>query len=590
MSKTQAIRRLLTSPLVRFGAGAAPAAMANNAYVDQVNPDISDLGRTRANMIAGIMGGVGAQRGALKRLGAAAKTKGGKVGLGLTGASLAARYGFLLPDKEHGHSAGLGDTFDPGHSPVPEVIQDLQDPAYVEGWKRFLSAPLKNTSKEVALRVYDKVNKDYNTPEAHQRIADDIKRDFVPGAYGHLIKFLGGTPSAKPDASEFGATLAPHIVGGAGGGYLGNLAGHAVGNYVFADDPNKSYEERRRQENRRDWLGFAGGGLGTLGGFGAARLATPHISTAVAGLNSKQAFTHSLRLQQKNMRLLGQGLYKAWNGTKEFGKNVAVNAGVGAGITAGQYGMGLVPATEGTTADDASQAGRLWLLNTALTAPSYRKLLLRNNRGFNNKNVKFDPLTRGALSGLMTAATPSLANGYRAAAPIKEIATVANPLADGRDAFADDVNPDNFSDNVQAGIEEAKAQRPVDGDIEKFTSGVGDKLGIPGVGESGQKSLKDLTSAAALSTGLQAVGGGVGGIAGMTGGNWLADTLLQAGVKHKLFKDRPKLFKMLRTLGGLGGGALGAYAGLKGMDRAAPAIADWYKNKLESTTPPPTQA
>jgi hypothetical protein len=564
--------------------------MANDAYVDRVNPDITDLGRTRSNLLAGIMGGVVMQPGALKRLNAARKTTGGRVGLGLTGAGLATRYGLTLPDAEHGHSRGLGDTFDPGVSPVPKVIQDLQDPTYVEGWKRWLHTPTKNTVKDVAKLVYDKVNNDYNTPEAHQRIADDIKRDFVPGAYGQLIKFLGGTPSDKPDVREFGAALAPHIVGGAGGGYLGNLAGHAVGNYVFADDPNKSYEERRRQENRRDWLGFAGSGLGVLGGFGAARLATPHIGTAVSGMQIKQAFTHTLRLQQKNMRLLGQGLVKAWNGTKEFGKNVAVNGGVGAGLTAGQYGLGLVPATEGTSSDDAAQAGRLWLLNTALAAPGYRKLLLSKNRGFNNKSVRYDPLTRGAVSGLMTAATPSLANGYRAIAPIKEISSVTHALADGADAFGDDINPQNFFDNVQKGIDAAKEQRPVSSDVEKFTSGVVNKLGLPGVGEEGQKSLKDLTSAAALSTGLQAAGGGVGAIAGMTGGNWLADALLQAGVKHKLFKDRPKLFKLLRTLGGLGGGALGAYAGLKGMDRAAPAIADWYKNKLESTTPPPTQA
>lgn len=589
MSKVQALRRFMLrhvdlNPYVRFAAGAGAGATANNAYIDQVNPDITDLGRTRANVIAGVMGGVGMQRGALKRLNAARKTTSGKLGLGLTGTGLAARYGLTLPDKEHGHPAGLGDEMDPGKSKITEFIKNIRDPVWREGLKRRLRQPVETTTTDLATRVYDNVNAAHNTPEGHQRIADDIKRDFVPGAYGHLIKFLGGTPSAKPDVRELGTALAPHIVGGAGGGYLGSLAGHAVGNYVFADDPNKSYEERRRQENRRDWLGFAGSGLGVLGGFGAARLATPHISTAVAGLNTKQAFTHTLRLQQKNMRLLGKGLSKAWNGTKEFGKNVAVNGGVGAGITAGQYGVGMAPELTGDTAQDAQMAGTLWALNTALAAPGYRKLL-RNSRGFNNKNVKYDPLTRGALSGLMTAANPTLANASSAITPLRETLSVM-----GSDEFGNDVNPETVADSIQRGVDAAKAKRPVESDVEKFTSGVVNKLGLPGVGEEGQKSLKDLTSAAALSTGLQAAGGGVGAIAGMTGGNWLADALLQAGVKHKLFKDRPKLFKLLRTLGGLGGGALGAYAGLKGMDRAAPAIADWYKNKLESTTPPPTQA
>lgn len=621
MSKVQALQKFLLrnvdlNPVVRMGAGGAAAATANDAYLNQVHPDVSDLGRARSNISTGLLGALLSSRGTGKALRNAARTPSGRIGMGLTGTGAALRFRYAMPDFNHG---GVGEMLDPGKpGVVKSVMKALQNDKVVDAVKQKVQKPLENATAAGTTFVFDRALSKYDNPEGQQQVADSIKQNLMPGAYRNLISILGGTPSENPDARELGVALAPHIVGGAGGGYLGNLAGHSIGNYLFADDPNKSYEERRRQENRRDWLGFAGSGVGMLGGFGAARLATPHLSTAIAGLAKKQASMG---------KTVAKFLQRSLSGAKDFGVAAGQNAGIGAGITATQYGLGVAPELTGDTANDATTAGALFGLNSVAAAPFYRKLLT-NSRGFRNispaarkaqrsfkqqlngvmsdpglddkarqlkvlelsksapgitSGAGLDPLSHAATAGAITVSTPTIANAPSWVMPLREIMDVANTPE-----FANDI--DNPGAAAERGFNKARAQRPLEKPVENFVTGVYERLGIPGVGEEGKKNLKNLTSAAALSTGLQAAGGGVGAIAGMTGGNWLADTLLQAAVKHKLLKDRPKLFKMLRTLGGLGGGALGAYAGLKGMDRAAPAIADWYKNKLESTTPPPTQA
>jgi hypothetical protein len=635
MSKSKLLRTLLTrldevNPLLRFGAGAGTGALANNAYINQVNPDISAEGRARSNLTSGVLAGAMSRRGALKGLVSDKRIPvPGLKHIPLPSKStilpatlLAARQGLLLPDTVHGHPYGFGDTgFDPARSPIRKNITEFKKPEVTKALAEAAPHPIKSLAAFFTRQNIDQTVAALKNDAYRESAALHVKNTTLPKIYATMIETMGGVPNVKKNpagvpftdkegkpiytstASDLGAAAAPHLIGGAGGAFLGYQLADTLGNYAFPDQASKTYEERRRQEDRRGWMKFLGGNLGAIGGVGLAAAATPHLNAAAG------KFMAPAKPVVKAAS--GKILQKAVNAAK----NMFTDTAIGAGITAGQYGLGLVPITQADTGSNllqpyipadpnASDAYRtiannkdtaqlLTGWNAALLAPTLRRMAT-GRRGFKPRaNMNFaqrmltpkNTLARASLLSGAAAGGPAFADVTRA---VPNFVEVLKPVVS--DSAKDDMmNP--LASAVAGAQEEFTQQSPrLQETLAETLPEIAGKAGVPGFGETGKKNLNSMLSAATLSSGLQLAGGGVGAIAGMTGGNWLSDILLQAGVKNKLFKDRPKLFKMLRTLGGLGGGALGAYAGLKGMDRAAPAIADWYKNKLESTTPPPTQA
>lgn len=624
MSTSSLLRSLLNkadqaSPFLRFGAGAGTGAIANNAYLDQVNPDISAEGRTRSNLTSAVLAGAMSRRGAFKGLASDKRISAPVLkhiplptkGTALAGTALATRLGLIMPDTAHGHSFGFGDTFDPANSVIRRGANELKKPEVVEALANKARRPAKSLGSHIAHSNVDAVVKQLENPGYRRGVALQVKDTALPKIYATLIETLGGIPNTETDpsgkkiykstASDVGAAVAPHVIGGAGGAFLGYQLANTLGNYAFPDQASKSYDERRRQEDRRGWMKFLGGNLGALGGVGLAAAATPHLNSFAGKMTTpavKQA--NKQRMMQKAV---------------DIAKNMFTDTAIGAGLTAGQYGLGVVPITKSPTGStmlqpylqpnpDASEpyqtvinnkdtAQMLTGWNATFLAPTVRRML-QGRRGFKPRSsmnfaqralTPSSNLGRAAVLGGAIAAGPSAVDLARV---IPNASKVVAPLA-SPEAMKDMSDP--VGSAAAGAKEELTSQMPrLQETISETVPEIAGQAGVPGFGEEGKKNLNSMLSAATLSSGLQLAGGGAGAIAGMTGGNWLADMLLQAGVKNKVLKNRPRLFKLLRTLGGLGGGALGAYAGLKGMDRAAPAIADWYKNKLESTTPPPTQA
>jgi hypothetical protein len=624
MSKHTLLRTLIkqldeVNPLLRFGAGAGTGALANNSYLNQVNPDISAEGRTRSNLTSAVMAGAMSRRGAFKGLASDKRIPAPVLkhiplptkSTALAGTALATRLGLIMPDKIHGHPLGFGDTFDPATSNLRWGVSELKKPEVVDALAEAAKHPFKSLGARITRNNVNGVIKQLENPGYRSGVGMQIKERTLPKIYATLIETLGGTPNTetfpngkkiyKSTASDVGAAVAPHVIGGAGGAFLGYQLADTLGNYAFPDQASKTYEERRRQENRRGWMKFLGGNIGALGGVGLAAAATPHLNAAAG------KFMQPVVKQANKQRMMQKAV--------DMAKNMFTDTAIGAGLTAGQYGMGLVPITQSPTGStmfqpylpadqnaaepyqtiinnkDTAQMLTGW--NATLLAPTVRRML-QGRRGFKPRSsMNFaqraltpkSNLARAAMLGGAAAVGPAAVDIARVS---PNASKVILPLALG-EANNDMDNP--VGSAAAGAQEELKTQLPkLQETLSETLPEIAGNAGVPGFGEEGKKNLNSMLSAATLSSGLQLAGGGAGAIAGMTGGNWLADVLLQAGVKNKLFKDRPKLFKMLRTLGGLGGGALGAYAGLKGMDRAAPAIADWYKNKLESTTPPPTQA
>jgi hypothetical protein len=627
MSTSSLLRSLLNkadkaSPFLRFGAGAGTGALANNAYLDQVNPDISAEGRARSNLTSAVLAGAMSRRGAFKGLASDKRIPAPVLkhiplptkGTAIAGTALAARLGLLMPDKTHGHALGLGDTFDPANSVIRRGANQLKKPEVVEALSSAAGHPLRSLGESITHNNVDAVVKQLESPGYRKGVGLQIKETALPKIYATLIETLGGKPNIDTDqsgkkiykstASDVGAAVAPHVIGGAGGAFLGYQLANTLGNYAFPDQASKSYDERRRQENRRGWMKFLGGNLGALGGVGLAAAATPHLNAAAGKFMQPAPEAVKQANKQRTMQKV-----------VDMAKNMFTDTAIGAGLTAGQYGLGVVPITQSPTGStmlqpylqpnpDASEpyqtiinnkdtAQLLTGWNATLLAPTVRRML-QGRRGFkprSSMNFAQRALTprsnlgRAAVLGGAIAAGPAAADIARVT---PNAAKVLMPFV-SRESQDDMANP--ISSAFAGAKEELTNQMPrLQETISETVPEIAGQAGVPGFGEEGKKNLNSMLSAATLSSGLQLAGGGAGAIAGMTGGNWLADMLLQAGVKNKVLKNRPRLFKLLRTLGGLGGGALGAYAGLKGMDRAAPAIADWYKNKLESTTSPPTQA
>jgi hypothetical protein len=391
--------------------------------------------------------------------------------------------------------------------------------------------------------------------------------------------------------------LAPHIAGGAGGAYLGSMAGGGLGNFFFKDDPKADYEERRRQEQRRWWLEFLGGNLGMVGGTLATMNAMPHVNKAIGNVThapapavtKQSAEKHAIGplspqtsslLSHSLSALMRTGARKAAPAVKNFGKDMALAGG----LTAAQYGTGIVPpgsydAEGNPESPNTSFLGMqvpLFLTNLAATRAMGTRKLLTGAKSFSGPDrFRMGPITKGLSVGALATAAPSVVNMGTALPEYYDFAKRINKgFSDGNNNDVGGLlrgDLDSIAGGAQRGLKRVYEQRKdeVKTQATETAKDVMGQAGVPGVGEEGKKSLKELLSAAALSTAAQGAGLATGGVAGLTAGDWLVDKALTAGVRNKWLKKRPALHKFLRDMGAVTGGALGAYGGLKAIDFAS---------------------
>lgn len=617
----------------RLGAGAGAGYYANNAYLNQVNPDVSDMGRTRSNVMSAFIGaGLGA-RGAIPAM--LRRPSATLVGAG----ALGARYGVLMPDREHGHFAGLGDVFDPGKSKIQPWVSKLNQPATQKQIVDFVkTGPIENTADYLKDKGFnwltwllDYKGKKGDQPSYQEKLTSGVKDTVLPATYSSIIKSLGSTPSDNPTFSDVGMALAPHLTGGASGGYLGYLLSRAAGNYMFRDNPRDSYEERRRQENRRYWLNFLGGNLGVLGGVLATAKAMPQLNQAI-GKYVTQGAEKKGSVYYKEAE---PWFVKALKGLK---KDVAV----GAGLTAGQYASGLVPSaefdSEGVGYGQNARIAPGLLVFNALLANKGRKTLgnpnyytkphragglidwipspVRNRLplGAPGRSYKA-PLTDALTLGTGVAAGPSILNTLQPAGSLlpqfgkqttsfltggssdKLLPDVPQSLKSPLHLVYDQYNdamldPDSAAardiGNPSAAIRNAWGGK--DGLKEKLQKEVGKRVSktlteaaVPGFDK---KQLGQFLTAGVLSSIAQGSGIVGGGFAGMLGTNWVMDKLLSMATKKKWLKNRPRVHAFIRDLASLIGAGAGAYGTMRLMNYAIPALANRNAAKGTDTAKP----
>lgn len=624
-NKRQDLARLLgalwhstPTDVARTGAGAVTGYLANDQYLDQVNPDVSDLGRMRSNLLSGVLSGSLASRGAMRSLARSPKA----TALGAT--ALGARYGVLMPDNKHAPlGVGLGDYVDPGKSPIPKVVAAIKDPRTQDKVVEYAKAPIKNTAEAVTSRAYDNVMAE--TPDRiaqRKAIAKDIKDTALPAVYSSVISSLGGTPTEKPKLTDVGMSLAPHLAGGAGGGYLGYRLGDSIGNFLFPDNQKDDYEARRRQENRRWWLQFLGGNLGAVGGVAATVGTMPHINKLIGQYvstpNTKIAAAPGGRgLMALTRALMGSA------GTQT--KNLALDTTLAGGLTAAQYASGIVPpgsynpdGTPGPANKDLlaplfatnfmlAHGGKPFIkypgLRKMMTGQGFtperswlQKAMMRPDRVYGPAKGP-NALTNGLFAATAATAAPSVANMFAATPSLMK---VRDRIIDNVDDTVQDLGltgvdpktgkPSSVANSAMEGARAALDKKPVTSDVAKVITDVAEDAGVPGVGAHGRQQVKDMFSAAGLATLAQGAGLASGGVAGLVGGDWLADKLLSMAVRNKLLKKRPAVHRFIRDLSSLAGAGLGAYGGMKAVNYGAPAAAEYYNNHLAGNTAPPATA
>jgi hypothetical protein len=605
------VGRALTGPtarnVARFGAGGTAGYLANDAYLNQVNPEVSDLGRMRSNLFSGVLGGALTSRGAMPALARAAKARDPKLLLG--GLGVAARYGAILPDMEHSpigsgeaHNRiglGFGKLLDPGHSPLPKVVAHIKDQKKLEETLNTWSRPVEHGAEIATDKAYDKIKADLEKNKGSA--AKWLQTAGLPATYGSLITALGGTPGEKPTLSDVGMAAVPHVAGGAGGAYLGHLLGGGVGNFLFKDNPKAEYEERRRQEQRRWWLQFLGSNLGAVGGVYGAMNAAPHLNKLIgSAMQTKQSEvkeavgpippqTSGLLMRSlSNMLRTGTraGLQRGGQMALGLGKDMALAGG----MTAGQYAANIVPPggydAQGKPLGpntDLSYMGSLYGTNL-LGARLARGML--SGQAFAGKA---NPLTRGLTLGAMATAAPSVVNLGTSVPPL--FGQVLNPEKINKYTAALDQDTGRFGQDpagaAQAaarGAQKALANKPVVADAANLTQDVVEEAGVPGMSAKGNQSIKDMLGSTGLSMLAQGAGMATGGVAGLTAGDWLVDKLLTTAVNKKWLKKRKGLHQFLRDLGAVAGAGLGAYGGLKALNYGVPAAANYY-NKHLATQP-----
>lgn len=647
--------KLITGPtarnMARVGAGGTAGYFANDAYLGHVNPetnarsgvnpDVSDVGRMRSNMLSAVLAGTLASKGVGRRLYQAqpisvARTSGrmlpkiglkpavGGAGLAAGTAALGARYGLIMPeDARSPIGFGLGDRLDPGHSPIPKLVADVKDPVKRDEFVNTVTKPVEGLTNFSANKAVDELLRKMKDPKERADWAKDMTENYLPPAYSYVIEQLGGKkPSEKPTIGDVGMALAPHIAGGAGGAYLGSLAGGGLGNFFFKDNPKDDYEERRRQEQRRWWLEFLGGNLGMVGGTMATMNAMPHLNKMIGKATHVTPPTPAAQAAKQAAEKVSFGpmtgaipakLFRALSGVRvpaptSFGAAVADTALAG-GLTAAQYGAGIVPPgsydAEGNPEGPNKSLGLpLFLTNLAATKALGARKVLTGAKSFSGPNgFRSGPITKGLTLGAAATAAPSVVNMYTA---LPDAIDATKRIRDGwNDGNNNDVGGllrgdlDSIAGGAQRALKRVydKRYNEVEEGATETAKDVMGQAGVPGMPtEEGKKSLKELLSAAALSTAAQGAGLATGGVAGLTAGDWLVDKALTAGVRNKWLKKRPGLHRFLRDMGSVAGGALGAYGGLKAIDyasskfgpKAAPAdpVTEAVKKSFELRTPP----
>jgi len=560
----------------RMGVGGTAGYFGNNAYLNEVNPDVTDMGRARSNVMSAIIAAGLSSRGAVPAM--LRRPAGTALGAG----ALGLRYGVLMPDLKHG---GLGDIIDPGKSKIQRGVSALWNPDVQNSFNKFIeTGPVHNTAefaKDKGVRalnwLLDYKGKKGDKPSYQEQMTAGLKDTVLPITYSSLITSLGGKPSEKPTFSDVGMALAPHLTGGAGGGYLGYLLSRAAGNYMFRDNPRDDYEERRRQDNRRYWLNFLGSNLGVLGGVLATAKAMPQLNAAIGKYVSQGAEKKGSALHKE----AGPGwLSRALKG---FGKDVAV----GSGITAGQYFSGMVPPAtydkdgvgQGTS---YGLAVPLLALNSALATrarttfgkPTYYNV--RHNApgllpGGTPGKIYKNPLTDGLTLATGVTAGPAILNTFSAGWPLWNL----------RSKFTEQVNDPRSPVSKEIGDLGGTINKTWEGkdglkDTLKtqFTDRAKKTLSESGVPGFDKKQLGQFLTAGVLSSIAQGTGIVGGGFAGMLGTNYVMDKLLSLATKKKWLKKRPRVHAFIRDLASLIGAGAGAYGTMRLMNYGIPALAN----------------
>ena len=523
------------------GLGGLSAYKAQDAYLNKVNPEVTDFGRLKSNLFTSIIGaGLAANPMATAR---AIKNNPRTSILG--GAGLAAREAFVVPNMDHAPLfVGLGGVLDPGKSKFPEWSDTLRDPTARGQVSKFIQSGPQNLGSWLPDKALDVAR----SPENLAATVKSIKEDTLPAVYGSIINSLGGStkdpnggPDLNPTLSDVGTALAPHIAGGLGGAYLGGKLLGRVGDFFFGDNPDDEYEVRRNQENRRWWLKFLGSNLGAVGGAFATTSAMPHINKAVSSYMNKKGNAKAL--------------------LKPFVSNAGTHLLGGAGLTAAQYGMGIVPNTkigpDGNLNPSATPAPRsdlgylsgLFGANTLVSAlTGGPKLLLGRSKS---------PITHSMTLGAATVGGPSAAN------LASTLIHVPN-LTDSQKIDYEKLNQ-SYSDptgNIAKGVTDRATSDDFQNKLKNYGSDLAKGVGLPSFGDAS----KQLFGSAGLATLAQGAGLLGGGVVGMTGGGWLADKLMSLAVKKKLMKKRPELQAFISDLASLTGAGIGAYAGLRGLN------------------------
>jgi len=372
---------------------------------------------------------------------------------------------------------------------------------------------------------------------------------------------------------------------------------------LFPDKPSEEYGRRRRQENRRQWLQFLGGNLGAVGGTIASIKAMPQLREIIRNAARQNATT----------KQAAHPVIRLANTAGKFLKNRAADAGYGAAITAGQYGLnkavpGFVPAasfdSEGkplTATADPWYLGMLTAVNSMASRP-WRKATGRI-RTLPGKKPGFGSLWG---SGTMLTAGPAIVHPFRKVPTAWNAIKVMSPdmaLIPGEETG--DKNPDNLMNVIfrsasglfddSAGTAKSILDKKYEANKDRYTAsgvealtGLAAEAKVPGFDSDG--NLKKMLGSAGLATLGQGAGVVSGGVLGMLGGDWLTDKVLSAAVDRGWIKKKKKWHKFLRDLGSLAGAGVGAYGALSALNYGAPAVQKYFANRQQpapETAAPP---
>jgi hypothetical protein len=609
--------------ILRLTAGGAAGWGAQDKYLDLVAQDISEEGRARANLKSLGLGSVLATAGIRK----APMSLTAKV---LLGTGLGIRHGILQPTGHPDNPLwlpGVGYYLDPGKSKIPRWLAHVDTHGGAEGHRNFLLDPVGVLTRYFTNKAYDEVTgalDDSGAPKtkSQQELEKTIKEKFMPSTYSYLISALGGKPPEKPRLSDVGIAAAPHIAGGLGGSMLGGRFGSTLGNYFFPDRKTADYEIRKRQENRRKWLKFLGTGLGAIGGTALAIKAMPNLNSIVRNLNdpkkpsqpsdldgmkadldSMEADINSLAVASNLDSVENLGvktasnrwsfLRKMFNPTgrtfKQLAGDAALQTFLGAGATATQYGLNIVPGSrfeeDGKKIDQVSSLpylATLTAMNTLAARPFTRYLRYRGSGPATNpldlaRKIIRVPNARMANTALMSsgwlAGGPTLTH-YGLSVP-KIYNVIGSPFVGNNPSGLPNSLPSLFGSLFSSGIKDNPA---IDRAKTVFKEELGEKDWPQDLAKatksifSGDNSLKKALKAIGIATAGQGIGATSGGVVGMVGGDWLADTAMNAAIHRGWIKKRKKRNRFVRDLGALAGAGLGAYIALKGMNyKMAPA-------------------